>query len=145
MRRSFQLATVFTGVAGIAGGFGPTAFAPAAQAAAIRPDILAWQSCGPNDGGISHWVHLYYPNDDHPAECFHGAGYHSATAVFASFCPGTNSGLVKGSAAGYPHQNFPFSHGEGRKPVAKYDGGWFGDYNISYMSIYGWSGDATCL
>jgi hypothetical protein len=144
MRRSFKAATVFTGVAALAGGFAPAAFAATARPATVHPEIT-WKECGANDTNeISEWVHLYYPNDDHPAECFGGVGKHSVTAAIASFCPGNNSGIVSGSADGYSHQEWTFVQGAGRKPVDDYDGGWFGDFAIDYLSINDFGGSAKC-
>jgi hypothetical protein len=76
MRRSFQVATIFTGVAALAGGFGPAAHAAT--------------------NGVSKWLHLYYPNNDHPAECFHGTGTTSADATIQAFCAGSTSGYIFG-------------------------------------------------
>jgi hypothetical protein len=56
--------------------------------------------------------HLYYPDDDHPAECFHGAGYTAAGATIASFCPGNNAGRVLGTVDGMS-AGFPFEAGGG--------------------------------
>jgi hypothetical protein len=72
MRRSFKLATVFTGAAALAGGYGPTALAATTQATEVHPDIGPARECLANNGGVSNWVHLYYPNDDHPAMCIGG-------------------------------------------------------------------------
>jgi hypothetical protein len=141
LRRSFKVATVFTGAAALAGGYGPTALAATAQTTAVHPDI-ANQECGANDDGISNWVHLYYPNDDHPAECYHGAGSTPAGATIASFCPGNNKGEVFGSVDGVTSP-FPFGAGDGRHPVSWYDG-YAGNYHVTGIYIIGWSGDAKC-
>jgi hypothetical protein len=91
MRRSFKVATVFTGAAALAGEYGPTALA---ATTAVHPDFTV-QECGANDDGVSNWVHLYYPADDHPAECIGGAtSYHSERGTIASFCPGNNFHLT---------------------------------------------------
>jgi hypothetical protein len=109
MRRSFRVATVFTGVAAVAGGFGPTALAATAKTTAI-PATPTNQICGANDDGVSHWLHLFYPNDDHPAECFHGTGTVAATGTIHSFCPGSASGYISGHSTtfGNPYAS-PFN------------------------------------
>jgi hypothetical protein len=87
MRRSFKAATVFAGTAVLTGGF-----APAAHAATVTTEI-----CGANDtGGISHWLHLFYPNDDHPAECVHGSGDVPAKGTITAYCAGGTSGWLFG-------------------------------------------------
>jgi hypothetical protein len=139
MRRSFKVATVFTGVAAVTGGFGPAALA--AQATAIQPDI-AHQECGANNGGVSNWVHLYYPNDDHPAECFHDKGNVAAAGTIASFCPGNNIGSLRGTAQ-RANASFSFSAGEGRHPVSSY-AVYGGNFTLTGISIRGWTGDAKC-
>ncbi|MGD0556343.1 MAG: hypothetical protein ABSA93_15370 [Streptosporangiaceae bacterium] len=95
MRRSFQVATIFTGVAALAGGFGPAAHAATTGPNALHPEI-ANQECGANNNGVSKWLHLYYPNNDHPAECFHGTGTTSADATIQAFCAGSTSGYIFG-------------------------------------------------
>jgi hypothetical protein len=134
MRRAFKLATVFTGAAAIAGGYGPAALAATTQAATIPH-----QECGANNGGISNWVHLYYPNDDHPAECFHGTGGSSTRTTIASFCPGNNFGYFDG--IGTPVR--AFFGGQGRHPVSY----WFsrpGDLRSTDMTMSFWSGHSKC-
>jgi hypothetical protein len=140
MRRSFKVATVFTGVAAVTGGFGPAALA--AQATAIQPDI-AHQECGANNGGVSNWVHLYYPNDDHPAECFHDKGNVAAAGTIASFCPGNNIGSLRGTADGGRNASFSFSTGEGRHPVSSFEQ-YGGNFTLTGISIRGWTGGAKC-
>lgn len=107
MRRSFQVATVFTGVAAIAGGFGPAALAattktpdagitptkagPTALAPTtknVTPAATTTTECGANTGGVSRWAHIFYPNNDHPAECIHGSGTVAATGNITAICPG---------------------------------------------------------
>lgn len=140
MRRSFRVATVFTGVAAVAGGFGPAALAATAQTTAID---IANQECGANTGGVSNWVHLYYPNNDHPAECFHDKGNVAAKATIASFCPGNNSGSLRGTSASGAKSSFSFAAGEGRHPISSFEqyGGYF---HVTGIAITGWTGDAKC-
>src|ERR1700691_3864925 len=93
MRRSFRVATVFTGMAAITVGFGPAAFAAENAAAVDGPEL-----CGANTGGISHWLHLFYPNDDHAAECLRTGVYPiDATGTITAYCPGSTSGSLFGN------------------------------------------------
>ena len=142
MRRSFRVATVFTGAAALAGGFGPTALAATTQTTAIHPDTPTNRICGANNGGVSHWVHLYYPNNDHPAECFHGSGYTNAGATIASFCPGNNGGYLHGSVSGVG-STFHFGPGNGRHPVSWFDG-YRGNFHVGGISILSTAGTAKC-
>ena len=132
MRRSFRAATVFTGVAAIAGGFGPTALA--------APATPTNQECGANNGGVSEWVHIYYPNNDHPAECFHGTGHAAVNATIYSYCAGNRQGYFFGHSPGGADWSFHFSPGEGRHAI-------FGrgiNYDMTGISISGSAGTATC-
>jgi hypothetical protein len=143
MRRSFRAATVFTGAAALAGGFGPMALAATTQATTtVHPDIGPWRECGANNGGVSNWVHLYYPNNDHPAECIGGAGSTGGNATIASFCPGNNHGLIMGSVDGV-YSPFPFYASQGRHPVEYFDG-YAGNYHVTGILIENWSGHARC-
>lgn len=137
MRKSFKVATVFTGVAALAGAFGPTALAATAKPTVI-PDI-GNQECLANNGGISHWVHLYYPNNDHPAECFHGTGIVAARATITQLCPGNNWGNLYGRSTAHGNSaQVSFFPGGGRHPFS------FGNLALSAVSITGWSGSARC-
>jgi hypothetical protein len=135
------VATVFTGVAALAGGYAPTAFAATTQATPVRPDIGV-QECGANNGGISNWVHLYYPNGDHPAECFHGKGFSSANATIASFCPGNNSGTIYGSVNGTYIAPVLFYASSGRHEISYWTG--YREVHISGIRISKWTGDSKC-
>jgi hypothetical protein len=148
LRRSFKVATVFTGAAALAGGGGPAALA-ATQAAVPQPAYTA-EECGANDGGVSHWVHLYYPNDDHPAECLGGTTTsHAVGAIVASFCPGNNSGFFTASyngveidtVTGSP-ERFGWIGGDGRVGVSYYTQ--HSKVNIKTITINGDKGEATC-
>ena len=133
------MATVFTGAAALAGGYGPTALA---ATTAVHPDFTV-QECGANDDGVSNWVHLYYPADDHPAECIGGAtSYHSERGTIASFCPGNNYGTLWGSVGG-KSASFYFSRSQGRHSVKWYDGK-TGYFHLTGITIDTWSGDAKC-
>jgi hypothetical protein len=139
MRRSFKVATVFTGTAALAGGFGPTALAATAQPAAVHPDYTA-KECGANNDGVSHWVHLYYPNDDHPAECLGGkTTNHAVNATVASFCPGNNYGHFSGSVNGIKYADVGFNASSPRGPIYGYQ-----EFHITQITISGDRGVATC-
>jgi hypothetical protein len=139
MRRSFKVATVFTGVAAITGGLGPTALAATARIGSITN-----VPCGANNDGISTWVHMYYPNDDHPAECFGNWGSTPAKVTIASLCPGNNNGSLTGSVATFADV-ITFHAGEGRHSDPYYDHVFSAYFRISKVDISGWTGDAKCL
>jgi hypothetical protein len=108
MRRSFRVATVFTGVAAITGGLGPAALAATTKTAA--PEATTTKVCGANTGGVSRWLHLFYPNNDHPAECTHGSGFEPATGTIQAWCPGGTSGYLYGRLTATGSQvRIPFS------------------------------------
>jgi hypothetical protein len=139
MRRSFRVATVFTGVAAVAGGFGPTALA----AAATRSGSITNVVCGANNGGLSTWVHMYYPNDDHPAECFGNRGTTPAEVTISQLCPGNNRGYLQGSVATF-HGVISFHPGQGRHSDPYWDHALSAYFRVSIVHISGWSGDAKC-
>ncbi len=89
------MATVFTGAAAITAGLGPVAFAAqnATPAGVNGPEV-----CGANTGGISHWLHLFYPNDDHPAECVRTplSDFIPAKGTITAYCPGSTNGFIYG-------------------------------------------------
>jgi hypothetical protein len=96
MKRSFRVATVFTGVATCAVALAPTAeAAPTAPGATttVKPNITP-RHCS---AGLGPWVHLYYsPGERHttPA-CFGGVGASPiAHTRFSSICAGNNYGAV---------------------------------------------------
>lgn len=128
MRRSFKMATAFTGVTAIAGAFGPAALA----APAFHSGNIHNQECGANNDGVSKWVHLYYPMDDHPAECFASEGQVTTNVTLSSFCPGNNNGV---RFIGTNPWSIPFHAGSGRN-------GW--DATMTSLDISNWSGNAKC-
>jgi hypothetical protein len=89
MKRSFRVATVFTGAVACA-----TALAPTAEAATatVTPDTTGG-NCAANSGPAAH---LYYSAKAHHslAACFNGAGYYSFIGgkKFAGVCGGAWSG-----------------------------------------------------
>lgn len=145
MKRSFKLATVFTGVGAAAGAIGPMMLAGPANATAARPDIGTWKECGANNNGVSQWTHIYYPSDDHPAECIsHGGTAVSrvGTATVASFCPGDQQGLIGGTISGVFSQ-WNFFKSQKREPI-KF---WTGDNAYLHMEsirFTDWSGVHKC-
>jgi hypothetical protein len=141
MRRSFRVATVFTGAAALAGGYGPAALAAATQTTAAAAGPVA-QVCAANNDGVSHYMHFYYPNDDHPAECFHGLGRTGAGATIASFCPGTYGGVLHGSVS-HVGVSLPFGPGQGRHPVSYWDG-FRANFHVGSMSVRSKVGSAHC-
>ena len=147
MRRSFRVATIFTGAAALAGGYGSTALAAATTpATAVHPDIT-WHVCGANNNNVSHWVHLYYVNNDHPAECFGYKGAHNANASITAFCPGNNIGSIFGSAGGLGGEGSRWRYGpegSGKAPVSKWDYTHINLFHIDSVSISYWSGSSKC-
>jgi hypothetical protein len=142
MRRRFQLATVFTGVAAVAGGAGATAFGGTAQADVNRPASVHNQICGANNGGVSKWFHVFYPNNDHPAECFHSVGVHTEKGIIHSFCGGTYTGEIFGhltTTGYYYHRGF----GPGTTRATFSSGR--GNFSLSEVALSGWSGNDKCL
>jgi hypothetical protein len=130
MKRSFKAATVFAGVGAMTGAFAPAAFANTAHVPTVK-------ECGANNGGVSTWVHLYYPNDDHPAECAGGSGITNAGATIASFCPGNNYGTI------FATHRFDFSPKQVRAHVSRFDGH-TGYDKVSGIDISLWSGYNKC-
>jgi hypothetical protein len=136
MRRSFKLATVFTGAAALAGGYGPTAFAATTQATALG--LGQWQLCGNNNNNVSHYLHIYY-STGHPPECIGGIVKHLPTnATVNAFCPGNNSGSLFGSGlvGQEPGPPISFYDGEGMQRIGK--------THISAVSIWHWTGTDKC-
>lgn len=101
MKRSFKVATAFTGVAACA-----TVMAPAAGAATTMRDTA--MNCTAN---TAPWVHLYYsPNQHHPTPaCFgnNGANFITHGQKFSELCTGNNFGFFVISGA-----TSPFGSGE---------------------------------
>ena len=97
MKRSFRVATVFTGIAACA-----TALAPPAEAAPAIPGATTTATAGTPTvkkctAGLGHWVHLYYTlSERHGPECFGGSGYIDFTGKtrFFKLCAGNNYGYV---------------------------------------------------
>ena len=132
VKRSFKAATVFAGVGAATGMFAPAALAaPANTAAVAKPDIGPARECLANNGGVSTWVHLYYPNNDHPAECIGGAGTLAINATIRSFCPGNNNGFASGAVP------ISFSHSGVRGNLG------FNDH-LSLIHISNWTGHNKC-
>ena len=99
MKRTFRVATVFTGAAACAVGLAPPAAeaAPVAPGATARitPDITVRDCTGPNNTSS---VHLYYrASENHvPAACFRSSGsyFWGTGKKFASYCGGAFSGYL---------------------------------------------------
>ena len=99
MKRSFRVATVFTGAATCAVALAPTAHAaPAAPGATamITPKGITANDC---TAGEWNWAHMYYTAAERhsiPA-CFAGTGVYNipGNKRFTFFCPGNNSGYIQ--------------------------------------------------
>jgi hypothetical protein len=148
MKRSFKVATVFTGAACTA------VLAPAAHAAPLAPGATA--KITPADTTANNctaaeakWVHLYYTAAEHhstPA-CFGGDGsyYLGNNRRFTELCAGNNSGRVYfhsiSPATGEPnYYSAPFG-----EKVNSYWLSLFSDI-VSAVSITGQyhNGNSTC-
>jgi hypothetical protein len=102
MRKSFRVATVFTGVAACATALGPAAeAAPAAPAGRITGSIVG-KNC---TSSLGNWVHLYYSQKEkHPTPaCFGNNGWYSLNPAkrFYYICAGNNSGEIIESGGRY--------------------------------------------
>jgi hypothetical protein len=100
MKRSFRVATVFTGAAACAVALAPTAHAAPAVPRATANGIIA------NDctNGEWNWLHMYYTAAERhsvPA-CFGGTGVFKipGNKRFTGFCPGNNSGYIQPKSHG---------------------------------------------
>jgi hypothetical protein len=100
MKRSFRVATVFTGAAACA-----AVITPAAQAAPmalgptarITPDAVTVGKCSPNVNGNYNTLELVYTASEHHSPvCFHGSGYWfiGSGVKFAEYCADSKSGFL---------------------------------------------------
>jgi hypothetical protein len=110
MRKSFRVATVFTGAAACAAAFAPAAGA-APVAAGIIPKPITANDC---TAGELDWAHMYYTaaeNHTIPA-CFAGIGTYwiAGSKRFTYFCPGNNSGYLWTNYGSIPFSAGPFSY-----------------------------------
>jgi hypothetical protein len=103
MKRSFKVATVFTGATAFAAAFTPTAGAVtvSAKTQLIKPDIFK-KNC--TLGHPTTSVHFYWPAAAHHGPtCLGEAGTTSlGGTVFASFCAGNNYGWFSASGVHVP-------------------------------------------
>lgn len=98
MKRSFKAATVFAGATALAGG--AVGLVPAAHASSLRNQLCGAAS-SVHGGKSGTALHLYYPNNDHPAECFGGIGAKPETGNINEFCGGNNDGILFGVPDGH--------------------------------------------
>jgi hypothetical protein len=108
MKRSFRVASVFTGAAAATAAFAPAAMAapttteaPATTNAAIPQTVPTVKLCA---ASTENWVHLTYtPTEKHAPECFGGYGTYPIKSgrYFQSVCPGNNYGYVVQSGHHY--------------------------------------------
>lgn len=155
MRKSFQMATVFTGAAACAAVFAPTAgavtarTAPAVRAGAATARTTAAvpatvsENC---NAGTKTWVHVYFPaGADHGPVCFGDRGIVGVASVtLLGVCGGNNSGVIFGYST--DHQGFkslPYGHGTTERNFSKWPGV-HGDLRVTYVSIWSFKGGDTC-
>ena len=135
------MATVFTGVAAIAGGLGPTALA-ATTKPAVPLATHTTAECGANTGGVSKWLHLFYPNNDHPAECTHGSGFEAAKGTITAYCPGNTWGTLFGRFAGSPPSvTIPITFTTGNNERFNFGGQ---NFVLSGISVNDTTGNQKC-
>jgi hypothetical protein len=127
MRRAFRVAATFAGAAA-----GAAAFAPAAAAATVvpdRPDTIVFNNC---KAGESHFVHLYFPaSRHHGPQCLGYDGSHAwyPDEVYQKYCAGNNFGYI--GILGHV-----YSFGPGQRAS--------GNFPVSFVTITGHTGNATC-
>jgi hypothetical protein len=160
MRKSFQMATVFTGAAACAAAFAPTASAvtartaPAvragaavARAAAAVPARTGSKDC---NAGTKTWVHVYFPaGADHGPVCFGGRGAEGVNSVtLVGVCGGNNSGYIFGYSTDHgAFWGIPYGHGTGERNFSKWSAHGIhvgGDLRVTEVSISGFRGGDTC-
>jgi hypothetical protein len=160
MRKSFQMATVFTGAAACAAAFAPTAgaattrTAPAVRAgaastrtAAAVPARTVSVDC---NASTKTWVHVYFPaGADHGPVCFGDRGAEGVNSVtLVGECGGNNSGWIYGySTARGGSWSIHFGHGTTERNFSKWSRSGIhlgGDLIVTEVSITGFSGGDTC-
>ena len=108
MRKSFRVATVFTGAAACAAGFTPAALAATATTTAktqqMEPDTFHRNCPGGYNGPSTTSMHFYYPSSkDHGPTCVGQLGSTSLAGTFyEAACTGNNSGYYYTPAGRYP-------------------------------------------
>ena len=113
MKRSFRVATVFTGAAAAAAAAAAVTFTPAVNAVAMpgaAAQVPKGQEVTPNitvencNSGTRQWIHLYYTAAEHhgPVCLGHPGTYvvPNHNTVFQSFCAGNNFGRIIGKNSG---------------------------------------------
>jgi hypothetical protein len=156
MRKSFQMATVFTGAAACAAAFAPTAGAatasttPVARAGAvtastspaIRASIVS-KECG---AGTNTWVHVYFPaGADHGPVCFGDRGDTGVSnIILAGLCGGNNSGWINGYSTDHLGAKYiHFVRGTGERNFSQWPNV-HGNLYVTFVSISRFSGGDTC-
>lgn len=146
MKRSFRVATVFTGTAALTGAFGAMAAAAYARDIPVSGDTHQ-QNCSLD----ANYVHLYYPAAaDHGPDCFGGIGKLSFSphVTFYGICGGNNGGIVYGYSTGRSDGwKIKFGHGTYSRPFHDWSSPGFpfeGNFRVSALKIYSWSGNDKC-
>lgn len=133
-----RYATVFTGAAGLAVGFGPTAMAAGAQQGAtaahkLRPDAIQFKGCG---NGKNTWVHLLYLSPFGTQDCRQwgdvGASSPSLQIPMSAQCGGNNYGEI---GHGHPARYTTFGPGTTYRSLSG---------RLVYISISRWHGTDEC-
>ena len=128
MKRSFRVATVFTGAAAA------MSLTPAVNALAM-PGNLAQvpkgQEVTPNitvencNSGTRQWIHLYYTAaENHGPTCLGHPGTYvvpNHNTVFQSFCAGNNFGVISGLNPSGAFRDVPITPGNEEVPLDLHD------------------------
>lgn len=151
--RRLRVATVFTGAAACAVGFGPAANAQPVQAGGAPAPGAAHHRAGlqvrPREetncsAGKSTWFHLYNKSGlgAHYEWCVGFSGYTPLNGIVTAqgFCGGNNSGRFLGSN-GVWHG---FGHGTSIYFFKAKNGFPGSHYEVQAVSIYSWSGPDKC-
>jgi hypothetical protein len=121
MKRSFRVATVFTGAAAA------VALTPALNAVAMPGNVAQvpkGQEVTPNitvencNSGTRQWLHLYYTAAEHHGpSCFGHPGSYTipnSRTAFASLCAGNNNGFLLGITRSGFFESVPFGPPDAR-------------------------------
>jgi hypothetical protein len=147
-RKAMRVATVFTGAAGLAVAFGPTALAAPGHAPTQGQSARAngkTQAKGPDlhSGSIrsagcnadtKEWLHISYSTIFRnlcKAFGFKGIMSPDSSVYMTAQCGGNNYGTIY-----YSDKNIPFGPGKGYREV--------GPGYVSAVAIYRWKGTDTC-
>jgi hypothetical protein len=156
MKRSFRVATAFTGTAAAVAAFAPAAAAATtatAKAQEVKIQEAKIQEIKP-DIGVTNcpsspiWLtsfHFYYPpSGHHGPTCVGEAGTATLFVKYQAWCAGNNRGYFNGYSAGGFGWRVTFGPGS---RVYNFSSEGFkepGPFEVTSIHISGWSGSAKC-